>query len=115
MFQIFFIHSSIDGHLGCFHVLATINSTAINNWDVSFQIRVFILESIFFTVSPFVFMLSILTLKHTVSHSFNHFISCTWVDLARDVKGARLSRNVLCPAPSKTRVLPLTSLSWPLV
>ena len=24
----FFIHSSFDGHLGCFHVLATVNSGA---------------------------------------------------------------------------------------
>ena len=28
--HIFFIHSSINGHLGCFHVLSTINSAAIN-------------------------------------------------------------------------------------
>ena len=28
--HIFFIHSSINGHLGCFHVLSTVNSAAIN-------------------------------------------------------------------------------------
>ena len=30
MFHIFFIHSSVGGHLVCFHVLAVVNSAAIS-------------------------------------------------------------------------------------
>ena len=31
MYHSFLVHSSADGHLGCFHVLAMINSAGMNN------------------------------------------------------------------------------------
>ena len=43
------IHISVDGHLGCFHVLVIVNSAAVNTGvHVSFQISAFV----FFGYTP---------------------------------------------------------------
>ena len=42
-YTVFSIHSSVDGHLGFFHVLAIGNSAALNiEMQVIFQMKVFI-------------------------------------------------------------------------
>ena len=42
MYHVFFTHSSVDGHLGCFHVLTIINIAAMKiGVHVSFGIMVF--------------------------------------------------------------------------
>ena len=46
--HIFLIQSSVDGHLGCFHVLATVKSAAMNNGvQVSFELEFLLFVSIY--------------------------------------------------------------------
>ena len=55
MYHIFFIQSSVNRYLSCFHILATVNSAAMN---MGGQIRLWDLESNFLDIYPEVPLLS---------------------------------------------------------
>ena len=72
MYHIFCIHSSVDGHLGGFHVLATANSAAVNTVvHVSFWIMLFsgYVPSSGIAVSYGHSIFNFLRILHTLLHS----------------------------------------------
>ena len=76
MYHIFFTHSSVDGYLACFHVLAIINIIAVNiGIHVSFRIVFFsgYMPSDGFAGTYGRFIYSFLRNVHTVSRNAGAF------------------------------------------
>ena len=72
MYHNFLIHSSANGHLGCFQVLAIGNSAAMNTGvHVSFSILVFSKSMLSSDIAGSYgnFIPSVLRNRHTVPHS----------------------------------------------